>query len=115
MSITIRHAHEEDIPTLVSMWQAIDAFPDAIRPFGGDSADKPQHASELLKHSLTSDQACILVATNNKQNIIATISGHVFDKPGVMLPKVGVIYSLWVDSYAYLKFALISVESGFPT
>ncbi len=97
MYITIRHTTEDDIPTLVTMWQAIDAFPEGTRPFGGDSADKHKHAQELIKHSLTSTNACSLVAEKTNHGLIATISGHIFDKPAVVLPKVGVIYSLWVD------------------
>lgn len=108
----IRAATTSDIPIIVNCWQEIDHVSDAQRPFGGDSADKPEHAQYLLKHTLPSPNAAVLVATeatetqkthaiDNKSadvdHIIGTISGHVFDKPAVNLSKVGVIYGLWVD------------------
>lgn len=96
MSITIRTAHNNDISTLVEFWQQIDAFPQSERPFGGDAADKPKHSEQLLRRTLQSADACVLVATD-KQLPIGTISGHVFEKPAVNISKVGVIYSLWLD------------------
>lgn len=97
MNIHIRQAITSEIPALVELWQNIDAYPQAERPFGGDSLDKPAYAKNLLEHTLKLENASVLVATNHKHEIIGTISGHVFDKPAVNLTKVGVIYSLWVN------------------
>jgi ribosomal protein S18 acetylase RimI-like enzyme len=94
---TIRQANKHDIPHLVQCWQAIDQYPQAERPFGGDSADKPRHAQQLLERTLVSPSASVLVAINQQEHIIGTISGHVFEKPAVNITHVGVIYSLWVD------------------
>ncbi len=96
MNPTIRTALAEEVPSIVTLWQAIDAFPESIRPFGGDSHDKPDQAHQLIKHALRSDKALVLVATID-DDIVGTISGHVFDKPAVNLTCVGVIYSLWVN------------------
>lgn len=100
--MNIRSANLSDIPSLVNCWQEIDRFPNAQRPFGGDSADKPEHAQRLLEHTLQSKNATVLTAVTDSsessiEKIIGTISGHVFDKPAVNLTKVGVIYGLWVD------------------
>jgi ribosomal protein S18 acetylase RimI-like enzyme len=92
----IRPAQTLDIPLLVDFWQAIDGIA-KHRPFGGDSADKHQHAEKILQHTIRSANAAVLIASSTEHDIAGTISGHVFDKPGVNLPKVGVIYSLWVD------------------
>lgn len=97
MPITIRQAHHSEIDHVVTLWQAIDSFPDVLRPFGGDSTDKPEHAKALIEHTLQSNNAVVLVATNPVNDIIGTLSGHVFTKPAVNIPDVGVIYSLWVD------------------
>lgn len=96
-NIRICHAQPTNIPVLVEMWQGIDQFPNAERPFGGDSADKPEHAKRLLEQTLKSPNAVVLTAQDANGNIIGTISGHVFDKPAVVLTQVGVIYSLWVN------------------
>ena len=98
MNITLRYAVEDDIPILMGMWQSIDTFPKVLRPFGGDAADKPEHTQRIIKHCIASDYACTLVAETENNKIIGTISGHVFDKPAVVLTKVGVIYSLWVNA-----------------
>jgi ribosomal protein S18 acetylase RimI-like enzyme len=92
----IRPAQTLDIPLLIDFWQAIDRITEH-QPFGGDSEDKPQHAEKILQHTINSSNAAVLVATTTEYAIIGTISGHVFEKPGVSLAKVGVIYSLWVD------------------
>jgi ribosomal protein S18 acetylase RimI-like enzyme len=94
---SIRQANKHDIPHLVQCWQAIDQYPQAERPFGGDSADKPRHAKLLLERTLVSPSAVVLVAINEQEQIIGTIAGHVFEKPAVNISHVGVIYSLWVD------------------
>jgi ribosomal protein S18 acetylase RimI-like enzyme len=51
----------------------------------------------LLEHTLSSENAIVLVADDIQLPLIATISGHVFEKPAVNSPWVGVIYGLWVD------------------
>ena len=94
--MNIRPAQTLDIPILVNFWQSIDGIT-PHRPFGGDSDDKPNHAEKVLRHTISSENAIVLVASSPECEIIGTISGHVFDKPGVNLAKVGVIYSLWVD------------------
>lgn len=102
MSHSIRRANKNEIPQLVEFWQAIDAYPEGVRPFGGDSDDKPLHAKQLLEHTLDSEKASVLVALNEEEIIIGTISGHVFDKPAVNISNIGVIYSLWVnEGYRY--------------
>lgn len=97
MTITIRQAHTKEIPILVDLWEAIDSFPQAIRPFGGDSHDKPEHAKTLIEHTLHSGNASVLVACNETNHIVGTLSGHVFTKPAVNISQIGVIYSLWVE------------------
>jgi ribosomal protein S18 acetylase RimI-like enzyme len=92
----IRPAQALDIPLLVEFWQAIDRMT-KHRPFGGDSEDKPRHAEKVLQHTINSENAEVLIAATAEYEIVGTISGHVFEKPGVNLAKVGVIYSLWVD------------------
>lgn len=92
----IRTANINDIDTVARLWQAIDKEGEP-RPFGGDTADKPKHAKKIIEHALESAQAELLVCTCNDM-IIATITGHVFEKPAVQLSPIGVIYSLWVDS-----------------
>jgi len=96
MSTAIRTANIDDIACLVGYWQNIDAFPNAPRPFGGNSDDKPEHSADILRHTLQSRNAQVLMAEYNGATI-GTISGHVFDKPAVNIKKIGVIYSLWVD------------------
>ena len=91
----IRPAQSLDIPLLVDFWQAIDGMTE-IRPFGGDNVEKVQHAEQVLKHTIHSENAVVLIASTSEHEMIGTISGHVFEKPGVRLSKVGVIYSLWV-------------------
>lgn len=93
----IRQVKQHEIPHLVQLWQAIDQYPQAERPFGGDSHDKPLHAQQLLERTIQSPNASVLVATHEQGHIIGTISGHVFEKPAVNISMVGVIYSLWVD------------------
>ena len=95
--IQIIHATTTHLTKLVGMWQAIDAFPDMERPFGGDHQNKPEQARQLLEHAINSSDAIVLLARNQKQ-ILGTISGHVFDKPAVNLNRVGVIYGLWVEA-----------------
>ena len=95
--VSICHAQPNNISVLVEMWQSIDQFPNAERPFVGDSIDKPEHAKRLLEQTLKSPNAVVLTAQDDNGNIIGTISGHVFDKPAVVLTQVGVIYSLWVN------------------
>ncbi|MFT6221332.1 MAG: ribosomal protein S18 acetylase RimI-like enzyme [Candidatus Endobugula sp.] len=92
----IRPAQTLDIPLLVNFWQAIDGIT-KDRPFGGDSAEKHVHAKKILQHTIDSENAAVLIASSTEYDIIGTISGHVFEKPGVNLAKVGVVYSLWVD------------------
>ena len=92
----IRAATNQDVDTMVRLWQAIDKAGEP-RPFGGDTADKPQHAKRIIEHSLQSAQAVLLVCTYDN-TIMATITGHLFEKPAVKLNPIGVIYSLWVDS-----------------
>ncbi len=96
MTVKIQTANTSDIKTLVTLWQEIDQFPEAKRPFGGDSEDKPFHAEQLLKQTLISPLAIVLLAHDTNRKIVGTISGHVFDKPAVNISKIGVIYSLWV-------------------
>jgi ribosomal protein S18 acetylase RimI-like enzyme len=96
-TMTIRLAHLLDIPLLIRYWQSIDNMT-ALRPFGGDSQDKIAHAETVLKHAIGSAHAVVLVATTEEGEIIGTISGHVFEKPGVNISNVGVIYSLWIES-----------------
>lgn len=93
----IRPAHALDVPLLVTCWQDIDRAA-AIRPFGGDSADKTAHAEKVLQHAIESAHAVVLVATDDNGEIVGTIAGHVFNKPGVVISSVGVIYSAWVDA-----------------
>jgi GNAT superfamily N-acetyltransferase len=50
----------------------------------------------LLKGTIDSENALVLLALNKHKEIIGTISGHAFDKPAVNIARVGVIYSLWV-------------------
>jgi len=95
-SMIIRPAQTLDIPLLVDFWQAIDGITEH-RPFGGDSDDKNLHAEKVLQHTIHSENAAVLIASTAENEIIGTISGHVFEKPGVNLAKVGVVYSLWVD------------------
>ena len=97
MQVTIRTANTIDIPCLVEYWQSIDTYPKATRPFGGDSDDKPRHCADLLKHTIQSGNAKVLIAEVDGV-AIGTISGHVFDKPAVNIQKIGVIYSLWVEA-----------------
>jgi ribosomal protein S18 acetylase RimI-like enzyme len=96
MNITIQQATTKDTPTLITLWQAIDTA-GGERPFGGDSADKPDHAATLLQQTLASENAAVLIAIHSTGTIIGTISGHVFNKPAVNIDRVGVIYSLWVN------------------
>jgi ribosomal protein S18 acetylase RimI-like enzyme len=81
----------------VNFWQSIDAASSSKRPFGGDSIDKPEHARRILEHTLGAKNTVVLVADDPQHPLIATISGHVFEKPAVNFPCVGVIYGLWVD------------------
>jgi ribosomal protein S18 acetylase RimI-like enzyme len=78
------------------MWQSIDVSANMERPFGGDSEDKVEHTTSLLRHTLKSKKAAVFVTIDTNNTIIGTISGHVFDKPAVNISCVGVIYSLWV-------------------
>lgn len=95
ITISIRKAEKGDIVSISQQWMSINDTT-TMRPFGGDSHGKVSHIEQLLQHTIGSTNAVVLVAcTDNK--IIATISGHVFDKPAVKLTTVGVIYSLWVD------------------
>lgn len=93
----IRPADPLDIPLLVGCWQGIDRAA-TVRPFGGDSADKPLQAEKVIRHAIASAHAIVLVAVNDDGEIIGTISGHIFDKPGVVITSVGVVYSAWVDA-----------------
>ena len=96
--MNIRLAHLFDMPLLIHCWQSIDNMTE-IRPFGGDSEDKSVHAEIVLKHAMASANAVVLVATAEDGTIIGTISGHTFEKPGVNISNVGVVYSLWVDGH----------------
>lgn len=91
----IRQAMPEDANTLVNLWQKIDTQ-GGPRPFGGDTVDKPQHAKKTIQQIIKSKQARLFVYSY-KDCIVATIAGHVFEKPAVQLTPVGVIYSLWVE------------------
>ena len=93
---TLRLARLNDVPRVVRMWQGIDRLAEP-RPFGGDTPDKAEHAKSLIQHTIKSPKARVWVA-ETQQGIIGTISGHVYEKPGVKLKQVGVIYSLWVDA-----------------
>lgn len=97
MANSIRSATHSEISQLIDIWQSIDMASTMDRPFGGDHPNKAEHTRTLLQHTLTSDNAAVLVAVNAKNTIIGTISGHVFEKPAVNLKCVGVIYSLWVN------------------
>ena len=92
---TIRKATVDDTPQLVECWQLIDREGEP-RPFGGDTADKSKHAERTIEQVLESRHAQLLVCTVDQQ-VVGTISCHIFDKPAVRLNPVGVIYSLWVD------------------
>lgn len=95
--IAIIEATEPHIPVIVEMWQSIDDFPQVPRPFGGDSLDKPEHAEHLIRHAIHADGALVLLAITDKEQVVGTISGHLFEKPAVNITHVGVVYSLWVD------------------
>lgn len=97
MTISIQPATKAHIPTMVTMWQAIDQFPQGERPFGGDSSDKPLRAQDFIERTLQLENAAVLIARNDKGDTIGTISGHVFEKPAVQVNPIGVIYGLWVE------------------
>lgn len=98
-TLTIEEAHAEQIPLLSSMWQQIDQAASS-RPFGGDTKDKQTRAKEFIEHAIKSPSAIILIACESSsqgKKIIGTITGHLYERPGVTLSSVGVIYSLWVN------------------
>ena len=92
----IMTAQQKHVSTIAAMWQCIDNALDTERPFGGDSDNKIDYAKSLIEHALRSDKALVLIAVAQEQ-VIGTISGHMFEKPAVNTPQVGVIYSLWVE------------------
>lgn len=93
--LTIEPANKAQVPLIAQMWQAIDQLGEP-RPFGGDSPEKQKKALKMIDHAIESQEACILVALKGDQ-LIGTIAGHIFQRPGVKLSPIGVIYSLWVN------------------
>ena len=98
-TLIIEEAIPEQIVLLSNMWRLIDLAASS-RPFGGDTDAKQSRAHEFIEHAIKSPNAVMLVAceqvTKNKK-IIGTITGHLYERPGVKLSSVGVIYSLWVN------------------
>ncbi len=91
----IQEAKTSDADPIASLWQRIDECT-PTRPFGGDTASKIERAKDIISHAIQSSGAHILVAKSN-QEIIGTITGHLYERPAVQLSSVGVIYSLWVS------------------
>lgn len=95
-AINIRPATMEEIDAVCALWQRLEASKKQ-QPFGGDKEDEiPVRTRNLVAHSITSETAISLVAENNDQ-LIATLSAYIYEKPAVQLPTVAVLYSLWVD------------------
>lgn len=94
--INIRPATMEEIDSVCALWQQLETSKKQ-QPFGGDKEDEIQERTHnLVAHSITSDTAISLVAESNDQ-LIATLSAYIYEKPAVQLPNVAVLYSLWVE------------------
>lgn len=98
INIHIEEAKLHHISAIAECWQEIDIASEAPRPFGGDSGGKLTHVENILKHTIQSKDARVLLALDEQGTIVGTISGHVFDKPAVNISRVGVLYSLWVHA-----------------
>ena len=90
----MREANAADKPRIMEFWWQLQAG--ASQPFGGPAQDWPVRAESIINQAIVSNQACVLLATDN-DIVVATLSAHVFDKPGVVLTRVAVLYSLWVE------------------
>lgn len=99
--IQIRHASDRDISTLCRLWQNLEDEK-TIYPFGGDCPHATAtRIDELVSFSVRSEQAIAIVAEDHSLNkhtatTIGTVAASLYDKPTVLLPRVAVVYSLWV-------------------
>ena len=94
-TINISEAGAQHINTIADCWQSIDQC-SPHQPFGDIAIEKRQRAQELIKHAIDSTDALVFIATT-AQEIIGTISGHIYQRPASERSQVGVIYSLWVN------------------
>ncbi|MGB0466552.1 MAG: GNAT family N-acetyltransferase [Pontibacterium sp.] len=93
--IQLRHAREEEIDQIYQLWQKLDTN-SSLKPFGGDGPDKADRTHALIRHSVLSDNAIALVALTNGK-LIGTVSAYLYDKPAVQLPRIAVLYCLWIE------------------
>jgi ribosomal protein S18 acetylase RimI-like enzyme len=91
----ITEAKITDSTLIANFWQTIDNEA-TKRPFGGDTDSKQQRARDIIAHAISSPTAHVLTAIDG-DNIIGTITGHLYQRPVVKLSSVGVVYSLWVS------------------
>ena len=93
--LTITEAKINQVTAITEMWSAIDNCAND-QPFGGKLKNSQQRATEIITHAIDSPTASVLVAMDEKY-LTGTITGHLYQRPGVKLSSVGVIYSLWVE------------------
>lgn len=94
-AVLIRPALLEELDQVCTFWQNLDTVA-KIHPFGGDGDDKAERARTLAQHSITAEDAICLVVELQGQ-LVGTLSAYLYDKPAVALPKVAVLYSLWIE------------------
>lgn len=90
----LRTATEPDIPVLLEYWQQLQAM--SVDTFGGPSDQWAERAQAVIRQSVSSERACVLLAEHD-QHTVGTVSAHIYTKPGVVLTEVAVFYSLWVE------------------
>ncbi|WP_372831896.1 GNAT family N-acetyltransferase [Pontibacterium sp.] len=95
-TFSIRPALESEIESICQLWLKLDASKKQ-QPFGGDLQDEVKQRTEnLVTHSITSETAISLVA-ETEDGLVGTLSAYIYEKPAVALPKIAVLYSLWVE------------------
>ncbi len=94
MSYSIEQATESDREHILGFWWSLQS--QGLLPFGGPSEDWWFHCSDSLGQLIASSRAVVLVARLGDEPV-GTLSGHVYEKPGVEKSLVAVFYSLWVE------------------
>ena len=94
-NLLISRIESDDINTIADSWFEIDSYAQP-RPFGGDNMPvKYEQIKKMVRHTMTLKNACLFKACISNE-IVGTISGHVYERPTANLSTIGVIYSLWV-------------------